>query len=202
LEISLGRKPPDASQPVQLQALKPFEIAIETHQAPAIGDRQGRQMGIGAEPGRQLSVTQQLVKHLPAVVLRRGQLHARLLAQGFEQGGGFCNLLDGCAHQLRLAHQADQPQSGHRAEQHLFCGLLFPVMNGVLVMAVGGPGQRQLDIQIRQVGGGAQGSSSSNRAALLSWCSSRASGPSKRGSVAADRVSPARSGAALSPCST
>jgi hypothetical protein len=31
-----------------LQAIKPFEIAINTHQAPAIGDRQSRQMGIGA----------------------------------------------------------------------------------------------------------------------------------------------------------
>lgn len=29
-----------------------MKIAIETHQAPAMGDRQGRQMGIGAEPDR------------------------------------------------------------------------------------------------------------------------------------------------------
>jgi hypothetical protein len=30
------------------EGIKPFEIAINTHQAPAIGDRQGRLMGIGA----------------------------------------------------------------------------------------------------------------------------------------------------------
>ena len=36
-----------------LQPGKAFEIAIEAHQPPAIGDRQGRQIGIGAEPGRQ-----------------------------------------------------------------------------------------------------------------------------------------------------
>ena len=143
-----------------------------------------------------------LVKQLPAVVLRRGQPHARLPAHRVEQARRFGSVPDSRAHQLRLAHQAHQAQSGHCAEEHLFCDLLFPVLNGVLVMAVGGPGQGQPDIQIRQVGSGAHGSSSSNSAALLSWCSSRASDPSKRGSVAADRVSPARSGAALSPCST
>ena len=67
-----------------LQACKPFEIAIETHQAPAIGDSQGRQMGICAEPGRDLPTPQQLVKHLPAVVLWLGQPHARLLTKGIE----------------------------------------------------------------------------------------------------------------------
>ena len=45
-------------------------------------------MGIGAEPGRQLSAPQQLVKHLPAVVLRLSPLHATLLAQGFQRVGG------------------------------------------------------------------------------------------------------------------
>ena len=78
-------------------------------------------MGIGAEPGRKLSAPQQLVKHLPAVVLRLGQLHTRQLAQGFQR-----------------------------------------------------------------IGGGDHGSSSSNKAALLSWWASMASEPSKRGSVETD----------------
>jgi hypothetical protein len=99
-------------------------------------------MDIGAKPGRQLSAPQQLMKHLPTVVHRLGQLHARLLAEGFQQGGGFCSVLDGRAHQLRLAHQAHQPQRGDRAEEHLVCGLLFPVMNGVLVMVLTGRAAR------------------------------------------------------------
>jgi hypothetical protein len=42
----------------------------QPHQSPAIGDCQGRQIGIAPEPGRQFSATQQVVKHFPAVVLR------------------------------------------------------------------------------------------------------------------------------------
>ena len=41
-----------SSQRQPLQAFKPREIAIEAHQAPAIGDRQGCQIGIGAQTGR------------------------------------------------------------------------------------------------------------------------------------------------------
>jgi hypothetical protein len=41
-------------------------------------------MGICAERGRDLPTPQQLVKHLPAVELRLGQLHARLLTKGIE----------------------------------------------------------------------------------------------------------------------
>ena len=106
----MGRKPPDAPQLGQLQALKPFAITIKTHQAPAIGDRQGRQMG-------------------------------------FEQGGGCCRVPVGRAHQLRLAHKPHKPQRGDRAEQHLFNGQRFPVVNDVLVLDVVGSGQRQPDIR-------------------------------------------------------
>jgi len=52
-----------------LQALETLEIAIETHQAPAIGDRQGCQVGIGSQTGRQPTVPQQLVKHLPSSLM-------------------------------------------------------------------------------------------------------------------------------------
>jgi hypothetical protein len=83
-DMTLSAAPMASRQRQPLQACNPFEIAIETHQAPAIGDRQGRQMGIFAEPGRDLPTPQQLVKHLPAVVLRLGQLHARLLTKGIE----------------------------------------------------------------------------------------------------------------------
>ncbi|MFN6338136.1 MAG: WYL domain-containing protein [Cyanobacteriota bacterium] len=93
-------------------------------------------------------------------------------------------------------------EGGHRAEQHLISGLMFPVMNGVRMMEMVGPGQRQPDIQIRQVGRRAHGSSSSNRAALLSWWCWMASAPFSRGSVAAERLSSARVVAALRPCST
>ena len=48
-----------ASQRQPLQTFKPLEIAIETHQAPAIGDRQGRQIGIGTQTGRQLTAAKQ-----------------------------------------------------------------------------------------------------------------------------------------------
>ena len=58
-----------SSQCQPLQAFKPREIAIEAHQAPAIGDRQGCQICIGAQTGRQLTAVQQLVKHLPAGML-------------------------------------------------------------------------------------------------------------------------------------
>jgi hypothetical protein len=43
-----------------------------------MGDRSGRPMGIGAEPGWSFTAMQQLVKHLPAVVLRLGTLKAAL----------------------------------------------------------------------------------------------------------------------------
>jgi hypothetical protein len=63
-----------------LQALETLEIPIETHQPPSIGHRQGRQMGIGAEPCGQILTAQQLVKHLKAIVLRPRQAHPRLPA--------------------------------------------------------------------------------------------------------------------------
>jgi hypothetical protein len=55
-------------------------------------------MAIGAESGRQFSVPQQLVKHLPAVVFRLGQLNTRLLAQGVEQAGRFYGVPDSRSH--------------------------------------------------------------------------------------------------------
>lgn len=79
-----------------------------------------------AAAGRQLTITQQLLKHLPAVVPRLSQLHAGLPAEGLQQGG-------------------------HRGGQHLFRRLLLPALNGALVMDVFGPGERQPDIQIRQI---------------------------------------------------
>jgi hypothetical protein len=83
-DMPLSAAPMASRQWQPLQACNPFEIPIETHQAPAIGDRQGRQMDICAEPGRDLPTPQKLLKHLPAVVLRLGQLHARLLTKGIE----------------------------------------------------------------------------------------------------------------------
>jgi hypothetical protein len=53
-------------QEQSLQPGKPLEFAIEAHQPPAIGNRQGRQMDIGAEPGRDPAASQPLVKHLRA----------------------------------------------------------------------------------------------------------------------------------------
>jgi hypothetical protein len=38
-----------APQGQPLQAFKPFEITIKTHQAPAIGNGQGRQMDIAVQ---------------------------------------------------------------------------------------------------------------------------------------------------------
>lgn len=58
-----------SSQGQPVEALKPLKVTIETHQPPAIGDRKGRQVDIGAETARQLTAAQQLVKHVPAMGL-------------------------------------------------------------------------------------------------------------------------------------
>ena len=50
---------------------------------------------------------------------------------------------------LRLKYQPNQAKGGDRAEQHLFSGLLLPVVQSWSVMAVIWAGQRQPDVEIR-----------------------------------------------------
>ena len=99
-------------------------------------------------------------------------------------------------------HEPHQPKRGDRAEQHLFSGLLLPVVQGLVVMAVVGAGQGQPHVQIRQVNGGAHASSRSNSAALLRCSLAMAKGPSRRGRVCAERFAPEPLGVVLRPCST
>jgi hypothetical protein len=51
------------------QALQTVRNRDQNSPSASYGDRQGRQIGIGAKAGRQLTVPQQLVKHLPAGTL-------------------------------------------------------------------------------------------------------------------------------------
>ena len=119
-----------------VEPLETLKILIETHQSPAVGDGQGCQIGVGAEPSRQRSVAQQLVKHIKAIVLWRSQAHPRLTAQRLQQRRGICRTHHRCAHQLRLLHQAKQAQGCDGAEQNTIGSLLLPVQQGLLVVTV------------------------------------------------------------------
>ena len=95
------------------------------------------------------------MKHFKAIVLRPRHAHPWLPAERLQQLRSFCGVHRGCAHQFRLAHQALQPKSCNWAEQHSLGGLLLPIAHGLLVVAVIGARQRQPNIQIRQINGGA-----------------------------------------------
>ena len=127
----------------------------------------------------------------------------RLLQKSLQQCGGLCRPQHGITHQLRLHHQPHQTHCRDCAEQNPLGSLLLPILHSPGVMLVCRRRQRQPHIEIRQISDGAQGSSSSNKPALLKVMPCCCNGAWRVGKSLADRRPREAAGSgASSPCST